>query len=115
MIIKKQELSSLIQTTWKKSYSTLSATLLNVIYPILSGFDAYCYIDTMKGGVTVKVEYSTDTVSLIVRDTGVGIPKADIVKIWERFHRVEATSRSHEGTGIGLALTKVGSLLPGSV
>ncbi|KAG8829690.1 hypothetical protein FRC17_006185, partial [Serendipita sp. 399] len=61
---------------------------------------------TLAGSIEVEVVYGQSTVSLIVRDAGVGIPKADLPKIWDRFHRVEATSRSHEGTGIGLALTK---------
>ncbi|KAG8830151.1 hypothetical protein FRC17_005343 [Serendipita sp. 399] len=61
---------------------------------------------TLAGSIEVEVVYSQSTVSLIVRDAGVGIPNADLPKIWDRFHRVEATSRSHEGTGIGLALTK---------
>ena len=40
-----------------------------------------------------------------MRDTGVGIPARDLPHVFERFHRIEATKgRSHEGTGIGLAL-----------
>ena len=40
-----------------------------------------------------------------VRDTGVGIAAADVPRIFERFHRVEgASARTHEGSGIGLAL-----------
>ena len=43
---------------------------------------------------------------LTVRDTGVGIPEAELPRVFERFHRVEGTrSRTHEGSGIGLALT----------
>ncbi|KAG8822513.1 hypothetical protein FRC17_009560 [Serendipita sp. 399] len=61
---------------------------------------------TLAGSIAVEVVYSEKDVSLIVKDTGVGIPKADLPRIWDRFHRVEATSRSHEGTGIGLSLTK---------
>ncbi|PVF95897.1 hypothetical protein CPB86DRAFT_737923 [Serendipita vermifera] len=61
---------------------------------------------TMEGGIEVEVVYTDKDASLIVRDTGVGIPETDLPRIWERFHRVEATSRSHEGTGIGLSLTK---------
>ncbi|KAG8820403.1 hypothetical protein FRC17_010162, partial [Serendipita sp. 399] len=61
---------------------------------------------TLSGSIAVKVVYSERDVSLIVKDTGVGIPAADLPRIWDRFHRVEATSRSHEGTGIGLSLTK---------
>jgi PAS domain S-box-containing protein len=42
---------------------------------------------------------------LIVRDTGVGIPLEELPRMFERFHRVEHTQgRTHEGTGIGLAL-----------
>lgn len=61
---------------------------------------------TMNGEIFVSVVYRDHDVQLVVRDTGVGIPESDIDRIWERFHRVEATSRSHEGTGIGLSLTK---------
>ena len=38
---------------------------------------------------------------------GVGIPKKELEKVFERFHRVETTAgRSYEGTGIGLSLTQ---------
>lgn len=37
-------------------------------------------------------------------DTGVGIPKSEIDRVTERFHRVQSVSRSFEGTGLGLAL-----------
>src|SRR6185436_3636063 len=45
--------------------------------------------------------------TLEVRDTGVGIPADQLPAIFERFHRVpNARSRTHEGTGIGLALVQ---------
>lgn len=44
---------------------------------------------------------------LSVRDTGSGIPAAELPRIFERFHRVRNPhARSHEGTGIGLALVQ---------
>jgi len=44
---------------------------------------------------------------LSVRDTGTGIPAAELPRIFDRFHRVRnASARSHEGTGIGLALVQ---------
>ena len=44
---------------------------------------------------------------LTVRDTGTGIPLAEMPRLFERFHRVEgARGRTHEGTGIGLALVQ---------
>jgi signal transduction histidine kinase len=46
-----------------------------------------------------------DQAELEVTDTGVGIPAAELPHIFERFQRVpNARSRTHEGTGIGLAL-----------
>ncbi len=45
------------------------------------------------------------TCELTVRDTGMGIPAEELPHLFERFHRVEgARARTHEGTGIGLAL-----------
>ena len=44
---------------------------------------------------------------LAVADTGVGIPSTELPRLFERFHRVKgAKSRTHEGTGIGLALVR---------
>jgi signal transduction histidine kinase len=46
-------------------------------------------------------------VELVVRDTGVGISAAELPRLFERFHRVEGTrARTHEGSGIGLALVQ---------
>jgi PAS domain S-box-containing protein len=60
---------------------------------------------TFEGSITLALERSGDAVVLRVSDTGIGIEPADQKHLFERFHRVSgARSRSHEGSGIGLAL-----------
>jgi signal transduction histidine kinase len=60
---------------------------------------------TFAGAITVKQEVRDDGVVLSVADTGAGIPGSELPRLFERFHRVRnARSRTHEGTGIGLAL-----------
>ena len=61
---------------------------------------------TFNGEVRVDLYEREGAIELNVTDTGTGIPESELPKIFERFHRVEgAKSRTHEGTGIGLALT----------
>ena len=63
---------------------------------------------TFTGHVAVRLRPVGDSrVELAIEDTGAGIPKAELPRLFERFHRVEgARGRSHEGTGIGLALVQ---------
>ena len=62
---------------------------------------------TLEGEIEVRLSREADGARLIVRDTGSGISTEQLPHIFERFHRVEGTrARTHEGTGIGLALVQ---------
>ena len=63
---------------------------------------------TLEGGITVRLRLArTARCVLTVRDTGTGIPAAELPRLFERFHRVKgARGRTHEGSGIGLALVR---------
>ncbi len=62
---------------------------------------------TFEGQIAVSLRADATHAELVVRDTGVGIPADQIANLFERFHRVPHTrSRTHEGSGIGLALVQ---------
>ena len=62
---------------------------------------------TLSGRVSVRLKATETHVQLLVEDTGVGIPKGELPKMFDRFHRVQGTrARSQEGTGIGLAFVQ---------
>ena len=60
---------------------------------------------TFEGRIRVAVVDGHDHAEIAVDDTGVGIPPDALSRVFDRFHRVEGTrARTHEGSGIGLAL-----------
>ncbi len=66
---------------------------------------------TPKGKITIKLKRITviDSPNLLItiEDTGIGIPEADLKKVFEPFTQSEmTTARSFEGAGLGLTITK---------
>lgn len=62
---------------------------------------------TFAGGISVRVTHDGADAVVTVSDTGVGVPAAEVPRLFERFHRIEnVRARSNEGSGIGLALVK---------
>lgn len=63
---------------------------------------------TPKGGsVQMQVLDEQEHICLLVKDDGIGIPKDEIPRIFERFYRIDrARSRNSGGTGLGLAIVK---------
>jgi signal transduction histidine kinase/ActR/RegA family two-component response regulator len=72
---------------------------------------------TFVGGIEVRLRSDGDSIVLTVTDTGVGIVAEELPRLFQRFHRVaDATARTREGTGIGLALVhELAALHGGSV
>ncbi|GMU87094.1 MAG: hypothetical protein AMXMBFR48_23350 [Ignavibacteriales bacterium] len=60
---------------------------------------------TQEGTISFSVVNSSDTVTFIIRDTGIGIPEEKLHLIFEEFRQVsEGLSRHYEGSGLGLTL-----------
>ncbi|WP_343672312.1 two-component regulator propeller domain-containing protein [Chitinophaga sp.] len=80
-----------------------------ILFNLLSNAFKYTYD---SGKVSVDLKYSTaedgdGTISISVKDTGIGIPRNQHEKIFERFFQTEVPGTMvNQGTGIGLAITK---------
>jgi signal transduction histidine kinase len=80
------------------------ARLRQVFFNLLDNAIKY----TPEGGnVAVRVEQRDSRAVATVRDTGIGIPAADLPYIFDRFYRVDkARSRAAGGTGLGLSIAQ---------
>ncbi len=87
------------------SLETLQSTRLYV-REILQNFTTNAIKYTEKGKVTIGAKQKDDGIQFFVRDTGIGISKADQEKVFDKFFRSEDyRTRQSNGTGLGLYVT----------
>jgi len=85
--------------------TTVLGDAARLIQIIMNMVDNALIYTNAGGNVTLSVYASASQASLVVRDTGIGIPKKDIPHIFERFYRADpARSKSVGGSGLGLAI-----------
>jgi signal transduction histidine kinase len=111
------ELASVFRSATEKAGLQLRVNCLPLAEPVYIDRDMWekivlnlisnAFKFTFDGEIVVSMDRVGNFAELRVRDTGVGIPSDEIPQLFERFHRVPHTrSRTHEGTGIGLALVQ---------
>ena len=85
---------------------TVPTIMEEVLYNVCDNAVKY---NRRGGEVFVRLKDGEDTVHVNVRDTGIGIPKEDQERIFERFYRVDKShSKEIGGTGLGLSIVKHG-------
>ncbi len=82
----------------------ISPLLQNAIYNLLDNAIKY----NKKGGnVSIEISKKDKDAVICIKDTGIGIPKEDQRRVFERFYRVDKShSRAIGGTGLGLSIVK---------
>ena len=82
-----------------------SRQLKKVLYNLLS--NAFKFSDPQTGQVWIRLASKDQSIELEVEDNGIGIPREQLARIFDRFTQVEGgATRRYEGSGIGLALVK---------
>ena len=82
-----------------------SRQLKKVLYNLLS--NAFKFSDPQEGRVWIRLVVKDQSIELEVEDNGIGIPRDQLTRIFDRFTQVEGgATRRYEGSGIGLALVK---------
>ncbi len=111
------ELASLFRSAIERAGLTLTVEIEPIPEPVFVDRDMWekivlnlmsnAFKHTFDGGIYVRLRAKDGAAELTVADTGIGIAARELPQLFERFQRVlGARSRTHEGSGIGLALVR---------
>ncbi len=79
--------------------------LTSAVYNLLD--NGVKYIGGDGGVISVRARSFDDQLEVVVQDSGIGIPRKDLDRVFERFYRVDrGRSRASGGTGLGLAIVR---------
>ncbi len=91
----------------KRLTTVLDNLLSNALKFTPKGGKVWVSLSLLTGQYNTRVSDLGDTVQILVKDTGPGISKEDLPLIFDRFVQInDSTTRTYEGTGIGLALAR---------
>ncbi len=117
-----QVIRNRLQPLWEKRHVTFQVTgtaacnvrgvrqvLDEMLYNVCENAIKY---NREQGSVTVTIACQDKDICVTVKDTGIGIPKAEQERVFERFYRVDKShSKAVGGTGLGLSIVKHGAML----
>jgi len=90
----------------------ISSVLDEMVFNLLENAIKY---NRENGNVIINVKKEDNMAVLTVADSGIGVPKSEQQRIFERFYRVDKShSKTIPGTGLGLSIVKHGALLHGA-
>ncbi|MFA5292974.1 MAG: ATP-binding protein [Phycisphaerae bacterium] len=102
LMAEKAKISLLIEIEQEVSQSVFDH---NKVIQVLNNLLSNAIKFTPAGGkVTIKAQQQNDEIIIAVSDTGMGIPKEELSKIFERFYRVKRPGKEIQGTGLGLPI-----------
>ena len=113
-------------STWPFLFLLMCSVLNIVLDLVLTGEEVYVHADKSKiqqiiynltdnaikfshhdSSIRIETHVKNEKVFVAVKDSGIGIPKESLGKIWERFYKTDLSrGKDKKGTGIGLAIVK---------
>ncbi len=102
---KKKRISFELILTGQTSFvSADMSKIQQVLYNLIDNAIKFSHPDS---SITIETTEKNDKVFISVKDTGIGIPKDSVKKIWERFYKTDLSrGKDKRGTGLGLAIVK---------
>lgn len=94
----------LLFTDWESYVYADMGKIQQVLYNLIDNAIKFSQPDSV---ITIETTIKYEKIFVSVRDTGVGIPKDSLNKIWERFYKSDASrGKDKSGTGLGLSIVK---------